>query len=193
MHKKLSVQNRLENALCAFTLLEMGHMLALEKEKDLGCKPGKCFFDPITIRNMKDLAGCVAIQSVALPDGYHWRPHGMTELPIEQHFGMLRAQFTSAQMSTRDYIRASARCAEQYVRKLRNSGSSNSSDVRFPVEEDKRLTDQEFSEAGRRAFNSALELMAICSDYTKPQLKRAYAAFASNRPVLAELEDSWIS
>ena len=135
MHKKLSVQNRLENALCAFTLLDLGHMLALEKEKDLGCKPGKCFLDPITIRNMKDLAGCVAIQSVALPDGYHFRPHGMTELPSEQNFGMLRKQFSSAQMSTRDYIRASARCAEQYVRKLRNSGSS---DVRSPVDEDKQ-------------------------------------------------------
>eukprot|EP00438_Fugacium_kawagutii_P027779 Skav220634 [mRNA] locus=scaffold112:439052:442517:- [translate_table: standard] len=178
MHKQLSLENRLENALVGFALLDLGQMLSLEKEKELGCKPGRCFFDPVTIRNLKDLVGGVAIMAYTLPAGYCFRPWSMCELPIEEFFGMLRGQFTSSQMSTRDYLRASARCSEQTVRKLASKGSDF---ARAPATTDRKLTEEEFRQCGRKALDAALELMVLCCDYTKAQLKRSYAAFTVNR------------
>ena len=186
MHKNLTMTNRLENALVSFAMLDIAHMLSQQLEKDLGLKSGKCFFDPITIQNLKDLAGGIAIIARTLPEGYCFRPWAMNELPIEQHFGMLRGQYSSSQMTTRDFIRASARCAEQTVHQQSKAGVES---VRSPDENDRKLSEEEFQECGRRAFAAAMSLMEFCSGWSKPQLQRAYAAFCTNRPILEETHD----
>ena len=61
MHRNLSLSSRLELALTSFTILDIAQMMAYDREKSWGLRKGACFFDAITVGNMKDLVGCIAI------------------------------------------------------------------------------------------------------------------------------------
>lgn len=184
MHRKLSLETRLENALCTHILLDLGRMMSLEREKDLGVKRGSLFFDSATIRNLKNLVGCVAIVAASLPDGYAFKPWKMCELPLEWHFGMLRGQYTSAQMSVRDFIQADAILGAKTVRKQSKVGQEavlQLSEFEAMGLPQKRLSEEQFQAAATRAMKAAFELMERCSTMTKVQIHKAYMAYRAGR------------
>lgn len=188
LHKEMAMANRLENALVSHVFLDLCHLLAADREKEWGVKTGSLFSDRITIRNMKELAGCVAIAAMAIPDGYAYRPFRMNELPIEQHFGALRGQFSSSQMSVRDFVTASANSARKAVAKQSKTGKES---VHIPQE--KALSHEEFQQCADRAFSAAISLMEMSSDFSAAYLRKRLGAYYAACPTSGEWEDALMS
>lgn len=111
-----------------------------------------------TQHNLQDLCACVAIQMTSGPT-FLFRS---SELVLEQWFGFLRGQFTSSQMRCRDFLHASAKkCLQQKLNLKNNPPRLNPKYDESPGE---AVTDVEFSQCAERALNSALKLMAVCTE-----------------------------
>lgn len=93
LHPGLSTRDRLENALTAYCLLDVGSMLAKENEKKMGLPKGSAWLHRQTHCNLQELTGLTAIALMGLPGDGPWCPWRQTELPLEQHFGALRRMF----------------------------------------------------------------------------------------------------
>ena len=111
-HRTMSLENRVENALTGFCLLDMFQMLAVAEAKRRGFPKGSLFLAGQTVLNLQQSA--LAIVAVGLTKDEHGSPwskgdHRMTELPVERHFGHLRSQSSNAQLNARSFWRASAK------------------------------------------------------------------------------------
>ena len=92
-----------------------------------------------------------------------YAPWSSTELKLEQHFGHLRGQFANSQLRTRDYLHASAK--KSYQTWLKMQHQSPTLQENLPKRVEKPLSDETFIACSERALNSALRLMAACSEF----------------------------
>ena len=101
---------RCENALStSHLLIDMFILLSLEHEDSFILARGSSFLPAITAKNMQELAAFMVIMCMSLPKGFSLRPWASTE----QYFGLLRSQFSSSQLSVRDFLYASTVTSQQ--------------------------------------------------------------------------------
>ncbi|CAK9027737.1 unnamed protein product [Durusdinium trenchii] len=96
-----------------------------------------------------------------------------SELPIEQHFGHLRSQSASAQLSARSFFMASARQSLKVSKTLNHSKPK-------PAKAEKPLSDQQFADCCDRALKSSLMLVARCSEFSEDRLEKMYRKACQN-------------
>ena len=112
MHKNMSLSARCEASLCGFICLDLFRMLAIQKALDLGLPRGATFMSGQTMWNLQGTA--LSTIAICCAKEKQWSPwdHGegrITEAAVEQNFGHLRAQSSTAQLSCRAYWMAAAR------------------------------------------------------------------------------------
>ena len=98
--------------MSGFLLLDLFQMLANREAAKRGLPKGSCFCAPETVRNLQQCA--LGILGVCISKAVRGSPwvrgdHRLSELGIEHHFGRLRSQSSTAQLSTRGYWQSSAR------------------------------------------------------------------------------------
>ena len=142
-------------------LLDLCALVAEQRSKDHGVSKDRFWIAKQTQRNLQELCACCAIQvtSVNGPDA----PWSSTELKLEQHFGHLRGQFANSQLRTRDYLHASAKKSYQTLLKMQHQSPTLQENL--PKRVEKPLSDETFIACSERALNSALRLMAACSEF----------------------------
>ena len=113
LHKDLSLRQRCELAACGFVCCDLFRMLAALKCKELKPPKGSMFAAPQTIANIQAVALIVMAISCSKPESWTpWkRGNGrLSEISIEQFFGMVRSQSPNSQHTIRSYWQAAARC-----------------------------------------------------------------------------------
>ena len=173
-HENMTVLQRLENAMACHFILDLAKIVSLYHEDQFALPRGSAFLPNITVRNIQDLCGFVAVAAKTLPSGFAWRPWRMTEMPLETYFGLLRSQYQSAQMSVRDFLVASGVVSKQYQHNLRGATEK---DLHGPSEGEDAMTDTDFRGAAERAKTSGLKFMSWCSNFSEQQLWRLYGAY----------------
>ena len=176
-HPDLSPAERLENSMAAFVLLDLGDMLASDERARRNQPKGSCWLHKLTHKNLQFLCGVLAIAVCSLDVGVPFVPHRSSELLLEQFFGYLQSQYASSQMTIRDYIHASAKKMRQTSLRMKRDPPQPSH-----VQAHSAITDDEFAACAQKALNSAVKLMACCSDRTPGALLKAYVAYAAKLP-----------
>lgn len=157
-HPGLSPQERCENALTSFLLLELGKMISDESCKELGLRKSSRWIAPQTHKNLCELCALICIQVMGLPGNMPHLPWRSSELPLEQHFGFLRRQYTTAQLRTRDYIQSLAKQMWATSKKMKDSKHLDVAGATFP----QALSEDEFCTCASKALASSIKLMAAC-------------------------------
>ena len=110
----MSLQQRVEVSISGFVAFDVFSMLAKDRCNRMRLPRGSCWFAPQTASNLQAISLSLVILALSKPkDIEPWR-HGsnrLSELSIEQHFGVLRGQSSNSQLSCRSYWQASARSA----------------------------------------------------------------------------------
>ena len=189
LHKKLTVAQRVENAMTAHAFLDLATALALEYEVAMGLARGSCWLPPVTVRNLQQLAGFICIMAKTIPDGMAWRPFDMTEAPLEQFFGLLRSQYASCQLTVRDYLAASATTTRQFKQKLSKATGADTHTPPGDSEGQSALSDDAFKEIAERSVKAAARLMKICTGLPVQHLRKIYFAFGGRGGVQDDLAD----
>lgn len=119
--KSLSMEERCEISVSGFCLLDIFSIYADKRCSELRLPTGSLFLAKQTARNLQGVSLASLIITVA--KDRHMAPwkHGsvrLAELSIEQFFGELRSQSSTAQLGCRSYWQASARHALKYVKEL---------------------------------------------------------------------------
>lgn len=161
MNPNLNLEQRLENALTGFVLLDLCELVAEQRSKDHGVSKDRFWIARQTQRNLQELCACCAIQVTSVNGPY--APWSSTELKLEQYFGHLRGQFANSQFRTRDYLHASAKKSYQTLLKMQHQSPTLQENL--PKRVEKPLSDETFIACSERALNSALRLMAACSEF----------------------------
>ena len=163
-HPSLQPIQRLENALTAYALLDLGRMLASETAAQEGCSVSSRWLSPQTNQHLQELCGLVAIAVMGLPGDAEFLPHRSSELPLEAFFGSLRAQFNSSQMSARDYCCASPKAMFQTMKRITSDhGCTFHTDQILDDAYLKPVSDAEFEACAACSLGAAVKLMACCS------------------------------
>ena len=157
--------------MCGYVLLDLWKLVAERLATSRGLGKGSLFLANQT----KNLLQAVALNLVVVtktkePEGDPWR-HGhcrLGEIAVEEFFGHVRSQNTSAQHSARSFWKASAK--HMLVREARGGETKPTSDIL------RSLTAEEFRSASKRAYQAALKLVAVCSGLTEESLKNSYEA-----------------
>lgn len=126
------LEHRVENALAGFICWDLWSILASEKEKRAEVGKGRMQVAPQTRRNLQLIALTTATMCYTKPEEWDLfrQPHGLNEVRIERHFGQLRSQFPSGEMTARSYWLALARIMRKRARQ-----GSDSRGLRKPAEE----------------------------------------------------------
>ena len=141
MHRHLTMEQRCEIGLSGFLCLDMFRLVADKHCADLQLPRGSCFYAGQTIANLQSTALAGVVMTVSKPPGFTPWSQGyarLTELPIEQHFGQIRTQSSSAQHTTRSFLIASARLAQRTSRTL-NKMKPKTSKPENPLTEEEPL------------------------------------------------------
>ena len=101
MHRRLSVEERCENAMTALAALDLAKALSHDVETKNGWRKGSAFLPVETMRNSQQLAGFICSMCRSVPENMPLRPWCLTEGPMEQFFGLLRSQQPSMQLNVR--------------------------------------------------------------------------------------------
>ncbi|CAE7660477.1 unnamed protein product [Symbiodinium sp. CCMP2592] len=174
LNHELSAAQRLENAMTSFILLDLGDMLAREMCVQRNLPKGSLWLHKTTQGNLQQLAGLVSIACCTLVPGTAWLPWRSTELHLEQFFGYLRSQYSSSQMSMRDYLYASSRQMQQTSMRLKHNPPQP---VAYKAEAS--VSAEEYAACARRALDAALLLTECCSVHSKPKLLKSYIAYCT--------------
>ena len=159
----LGNQERFENSLCAFLLLDLGELVATERGRNLGIPKSRLWLAHQTQANLQELSGCIAIACISKPDHLDWLPFRSSELPLEQWFGWLRKQFPNSQFRARDFCHASARKTFQQFQKIKSMSTTWSPQMPKSLED--AVSDEEYIQCADRALTSALKLMSACCEH----------------------------
>ena len=166
------LEDRVENLLCGFLLLDLWKMLADKECQRRRLPKGALFLHPETMRNLQQSAlGVVGICLTKNPEGNFWSHSRsrLTELPVEQWFGRLRVQSVTAQLSARSYWQAGAR--EMLRAQMRRTKEEPTTEVLDP------LPAGDFRRISEKAYKSALRLVAWSSETTTASLQECYEAW----------------
>ena len=96
---------------------------------------------------------------------------------LEEHFGHLRTQIPSAQMSVRTFWRAEAR---HMVRQARSIFSKSAQSMPI-IEESEKLAPADFFDCSEKAWLSSLKLVAWCARVTPASLEATYREWCANK------------
>ena len=175
-HRTMSVADRVQNALCGIALLDVFRMLSDRECAKRGLPKGALFLAPETSRNLQHVAmGVITVALTPEQEGDPWAngSHRLTELPVEQHFGRLRVQSTSAQLTARSYWAASARDMLRTKHRKR-------ADTPPPDKPVQPLSPDEFYYESEKALRSALKLAAFCQGCNVESLEEAFQQYCQN-------------
>ena len=170
--------------MCGFILLDVFHLLADRESARRGLPKGSLFLAPETTRNPQQVG--LGILSVCLTKpvrGNPWKrgDHRLTEMGIEHHFGRLRSQSCTAQLTTRSYWQSSAKDMLRRARQTKPSAAARC--VQELVEP---LTPDEFYACSERAYKSALRLAGFCEGVTPESLEDLYIRWCKDKDYLKE-------
>ena len=93
----------------------------------------------------------------------------MTELPVEEWFGRLRSRSSTSQLSARAFWRSAAKEMLRYVKEGKVQPSSRSGGS-----SPKAVSPEEFFDMSKRALDSAIKLVAFCSNVSEESLRSLY-------------------
>lgn len=175
-HKTMSVANRVHNALTGYVLLDVFKHLADLKCRRDGYPKGALFLAAETMKNLQFVAmGVVSVCLTKPASGDPWiRGHQrLTELAVEEHFGSLRVQQTSAQLTARTYWRASARTMIR--------AHKNAKPLEAPTDEVKPLPSRELMPVSKRAFQAAMQLAAYCCNTSPTSVEESYRQWCADQ------------
>lgn len=170
-HKSMSVVDRAHNAMAGFVLVDLFRMLADLECTRRGLPRGSLFLAPETARNLQHCA--LSVLQVCLsksPEGCLWSRghHRLTELSVEQFFGRLRVQSSSANLSSRAYWQAS--CRDMLRNKARHKKP-----IPIPSKQVEPLGSSDFWHESEKALRSAIKLAAWCEGVTGDSLSTMYS------------------
>ena len=119
--KSLSLEQRVETAVSGFVCIDLFTALASVKCTKMGLPKGSCFMAGQTSFNLQSI--CLAAIVIAVtksPEMNPWKYGSCraAELSIEQFFGCLRSQSSTAQLSCRAYWQAGSRNALRMLPEL---------------------------------------------------------------------------
>ena len=138
LHKCLNLSQRCENAVAGFVALDIFGLQAADKCLELGLPTGSCYMANQTVVNLQACSLACMVICYTKPDEMELWKNGhcrASELAIEQFFGILRNQSSTAQFGARGYWQASARHALKMQKQLQQQ--------KAPLPGAARLTDQE--------------------------------------------------
>ena len=120
----------------------------------------------------------------------------MTELPLEQWFGLVRSQYASSQVSVRDFIWSSVKTSTCFAEKLKKATTEHIFAPVQPKEGDPPLplSDSDYRAIAERAFRASIHLMSLVSGHSEAMLRKAFMTFATDPSLAAEAEDcfGWV-
>lgn len=180
----MTVENRAENCMSGFLLLDLFQMLANREAAKRGLPKGSCFCAPETVRNLQQCAlGILGVCISKAVRGSPWArgDHRLSELGIEHHFGRLRSQSSTAQLSTRGYWQSSARDMLKRARRTKPAAATRCAAEVVPP-----LTQDEFYSCSERAYKSSLRLVAFCEGVTPESLEDSYVRWCKDKEYLKE-------
>lgn len=154
-------------------------MLSNQESTRRGLPRGSLFLAAETVRNLQHAAmGVISVTVSKSTEGSPWERGGqrLSELAIEQHFGRLRTQSPSAQLTAKAYWTACARDMLRSARQPKPAGHS-----RPPPENMEPLTADEFYVASERAYRSALRFAAYCAGSTIESLEQTYLEWCNQK------------
>ena len=157
--------------MCGFVLLDLWKLVADRLATSRGVGKGSLFLANQTKNFLQTVAlNLIVVTKTKEPLGNPWRNGHcrLGEIAIEEFFGHVRSQNSSAQHSARSFWKASAK--QMLVRETRAGDTKPPSDTLQP------LTAEEFRSASKRAYQAALRLVAICSNLTEDSLRSCYEA-----------------
>lgn len=169
LHKTMEAKVRTQVAMEGFLLIDLFRMISDYQCQQRGLPKGSRWMASQTSENLQMVALSVILVGVTndIGDVYRSGFGRMSELPVEQHFGALRIQSASAQLSSRAYWKA---CARHMIRTSRRHETSKT-----PVRSNcSPISDDAFRCCSVRALQSALELVAWCSNTCVDSLERMY-------------------
>ena len=169
MHQTMPLRKRVENALTGFVLLDLWKVVSDRMAAQKGLPKGSLQIASQTRHALQSVSMSVLLVALTKnEEGSPWsHGHGrLTELGIEEFFGRVRVQSSSAQHTARSFWKASAR-------EMLSRASKEIKDLP-PQERLKPVSAEEFSAASSRAYKSALRLVSMCSNFTEESLKSTY-------------------
>ena len=119
--KSLNLEQRVETAVSGFVSIDLFAALATLKCTKSGLPTGSCFMAGQTAFNLQSVClAAIVIGVTKSPEMNPWKYGScrVAELAIEQFFGTLRNQSSTAQLSCRAYWQAGSRDALKVVREL---------------------------------------------------------------------------
>lgn len=184
-HRTMTVENRVENSMSGFILLDIFMMLANRQCSKLGLPKGSLYLAPETVRNVQQVAlGCIAVCLTKSADGSPWQygEQRLSELAIEQLFGRLRTQSSSAQLTARSYWKACCRDM------MRSSQFRKKTAVRIPAEGEEPLSPDAFYHASDKAMRASLSLAAFCAGVTEESLWSSYKGWCKDKGYMQKVD-----
>lgn len=111
---QVSLKIRCEWAISGFLVIDVMKVLSDETCRRMALPKGSCYMASQTCTNLQSSALAIALMRFSKdPTFLPWRNGScrLSELPVEQHFSMCRAQSVNSQLSARAFWKASARVA----------------------------------------------------------------------------------
>lgn len=170
MHHTMTCSQRVQSSMEGFLILDLYRIIAEISAARNGFPRGSQFISPQTQENLQMTAMStiiVALTKDESGDPYSRGHARMSELAIEQWFGRLRVQSSSASLSTRGYWQAAARDMLRAFKSREPNGPA-------PEQKHKPLDDAEFKACSERALEAALALVAHTSGVTVSSLTEMY-------------------
>lgn len=166
MHLGMKLAQRVECAMAGYVLIDLWRITANKLAVKRGVAKGTCFMAEQTCCHLQRVAlGVILVALGKDKVGNPWQGHcRLGEIGVEEFFGKIRCQNASAQHTARSFWKASAR--EMLARHPK--GSMPPADIVQP------LSAEQFEAASKRAYRSALSLVAFCSQVTEESLREHY-------------------
>lgn len=195
MHHTMPLQDRLQNAMTGYLLVDLWAMLADAECKKRSLPKGSLSMSPQTAHNLQYVS--MGIIGVCATLGDRQSPflqghNRMTELPVEEWFGALRCQSSSAQLTVRSFWQAAAR---QMIRQSRSTNPGAEQAQKWFQNEKpglgRQLSPCEFYEASEKAMNSSMRFVAFCAGTTPTSLAEVYKQWCVDNTVGTLEGDGW--
>ncbi|CAK9098701.1 ZnF_CDGSH domain-containing protein [Durusdinium trenchii] len=111
LHKRMTLKERCSAALAGFLCLDLFQMCAHQTCVKMKLPKGSCFLAPQTVHNLQGTALATVVICATKDTGFEPWSFGhcrLSEISVEEYFGMLRSRSSNSQLSTRGYFYASA-------------------------------------------------------------------------------------
>ena len=186
-HKTMATVDRVQNSMSDYLLMDLFRLIADQRCGKLSLPKSTFFLHPETMRNVQHVG--LAVIAVSLTGCKSGNPFArghqrLTELAVEEHFGSLRTQSVSAQLTARSFWKAAAR---EMVRAMKSRKPCEP-----PSDSLEPISKEDFLLASRRALKSALRLVSWASAISVESLEMQYREWCECgqfRAVLGDMDE----